>query len=131
MVRSLSLLYRILLRSQQRKNRNAQNLSGNSNGDVLAAISELTLKHDKTFQKISAIETTTEATAKQIKSLTVTVQQLILDVGVHKEALHLESEIHASRKENKSFKTSVQECSRYSWRWCLKLHGRGCPKRGN
>ncbi len=108
----------------KKSKRAESNLSGNSNGDVLAAISELTLKHDKTFQKISAIETTTEATAKQIKSLTVTVQQLILDVGVHKEALnHLESEIHALRKENKSLKTSVQECSRYSWKWCLKLHG--------
>ncbi len=91
------------------------NLSGNSNGDVLAAICELNLKHDKIFQMISAIETTSKATMKQIKSLTAMVQQLIVDVGVHKEALnHLESEVHALRKENKSLKASVQECSRYS-----------------
>lgn len=52
------------------------------------------------------------------------MQQLILDVGVHKEALdHLESEVHVLRKENKSLKASVQECRRYSWRWFLKLHG--------
>lgn len=98
--------------------------SGNGKWDVLAAIRELALKHDKTFQKISAIKTTTEATSKQIKSLTAMVQQLILDVGVHKEALdHLESEVRALRKENKTLKASVQECRRYSWRWFLKLHG--------
>lgn len=98
--------------------------SGNGNEDVLTAICELASKLDKTFQKISAIETTTEATSKQVKSLTETVQQLILDVGVHKEALgHLETEVHALRKENKSLKASVQECRRYSWRWFLKLHG--------
>ncbi|XDV47039.1 hypothetical protein PO909_016785, partial [Leuciscus waleckii] len=87
------------------------NVSGNGNENVLAAIRELDSKLDKTFQKISAIETTTEATSKQVKSLTATVQQLILDVGVHKEALdHMESEVHALRKENKSLKASVQEC---------------------
>lgn len=70
--------------------------SGNGNEDVLAAIRELALKHNKTFQKISAIKTTTETTSKQIKSLTAMVQQLIVDVGVHKEALdHVKSEVHA------------------------------------
>lgn len=90
----------------------------------MAAIRELALKHDKTFQKISAIEVTTEATSNQIKSLTATVQQLIVDVGFHKEAIdHLESEVQALKNENKSMKAGVQESSRYSWRWCLKLHG--------
>uniref|UniRef100_A0A3B3QRX8 B box-type domain-containing protein n=1 Tax=Paramormyrops kingsleyae TaxID=1676925 RepID=A0A3B3QRX8_9TELE len=78
----------------------------------------------QTFQKISAIEVTTEATSNQINSLTATVQQLIVDVGFHKEAIgHLESEVQALKNENKSMKAGVQECSRYSWRWCLKLHG--------
>jgi len=100
------------------------NVSGNGNEDVLAAIRELASKLDKNFQKISAIETTTEATSIQVKSLTATVQQLILDVGVHKKALgQMESEVRALRKENKSLKASVQECRRYSWRWFLKLHG--------
>ncbi|ROL48896.1 hypothetical protein DPX16_2239 [Anabarilius grahami] len=98
--------------------------SGTGNEDVLAAIRDLALKHDKTFQKISAIENTTEATSKQIKSLTATLQQLILDVGVHKEALdHLESEVRTLREENKTLRASVQECRRYGWRWFLKLHG--------
>lgn len=72
------------------------------------AICKLALKHDKTFQKILPIETTTEATSKQIKSLTAMAQQLILDVGVHKEALdHLESEIRTLSKENKTLEASV------------------------
>lgn len=108
----------------KKSKRAESNVSGISNEDVLAAIRELALKHDKTFQKISAIETTTETTSKQIQSLTATVQQLVVDVGIHKEALnHLESEIHSIRKENKSVKASLQDCSRYSWKWCLKLHG--------
>ncbi len=54
----LSLLFRILQKPAAKKSKRAEsNLSVNSNGDVLAEIRKLNLKHDKTFQKISAIET--------------------------------------------------------------------------
>ncbi len=93
------------------------NASGNA--DVLSDIQVLASKHDKTLQKILMIKITTEATAKQIKSLNATVQQL---AGIHKEAVNqLESELQRLREE--SLKTSVHECRRYSWNWCLKLHG--------
>ncbi len=41
----------------KKSKRAESNLSVNSNGDVLAKIRKLNLKHVKTFQKISAIET--------------------------------------------------------------------------
>lgn len=98
--------------------------SEHGNEDILAAIRELASKHDKTFQKISAIEITTEATSVQIKNLTETVQQLAVDVGAHKEAIgHLESELRTLKEENKSLKANIQDQKRYTWRWFLKLHG--------
>lgn len=92
--------------------------------DILAAIRELSVKHDATFQKISAIEKTTHATSREIESLSVTVKQLVVDVGENKkELLRMDTEIRALKMENRNLKTALDESRRYGWKWFLKLHG--------
>ncbi|KAL1261292.1 hypothetical protein QQF64_006557 [Cirrhinus molitorella] len=88
------------------------------------AIRELSAKHDESFKKIATIEMTTEATSKLLENLSATVRQLVLDVGQNKEALKsIDGEIQSLKDENKSLKSVLYECRRYSWRWLLKSHG--------
>lgn len=103
----------------------------NGHADILAAIQdlakscgELGKKIDNSFDKISAIELTTTETSKQIENLSFTVQQLVVDVGQHKEILkNTKQEIENLKKENRILREGVADCKRYSWRWALKLHG--------
>lgn len=95
-----------------------------SSSEILSAIHELSGKYDKMLQKISAIELSTGATAKQMETLSSTVTQLVMDVAVHKESLSaISTEIQAIKKTTKSMKLELGECKRYSWKWTLKLHG--------
>lgn len=76
------------------------------------------------LKKIATIEMTTDSTSKLLESLSSTVHLLVLDVGQHNEALKcIDGEIKTWKEENKSLKTGLYECRRYSWRWLLKLHG--------
>lgn len=94
------------------------------NEDVLAAIRKLSLKHDASFQKISVIEKTTHATSRELESLSVTVKQLVSDVGENKKELcRLRNEIQRLQKDNGTLKTALNESRRYNWRSFLKLHG--------
>lgn len=94
------------------------------NMDVLAAIRELSIKHDATFQKISAIEKTTQVTSKEIENLSATVKQLVFDVSENrKELKHTQNELMTLKEENKALKLAVEESRRYSWKSLLKLHG--------
>lgn len=106
------------------KNRDGDSSNGNGNADILAAIQELSNKHDKTFCKSSVIEMITETTSKHVQKLSSTVEQLVVDVNRHKEILkHTEAVIEDLKKENHILRAGVAECKRYSWRWALKLHG--------
>lgn len=117
--------------SKKTKRDNAVSADAMANGnttsesvDILAAIRELSVMHDATFQKISTIEKTTEATSKEIDNLAATVKQLVVDVGENKKELHrLQSEVHAVKMENSALKATVDESRRYRWKWFLKLHG--------
>ena len=92
--------------------------------DVMAAIQELSAKHDATFHKISKIEKTTQATSREIESLSVKVKQLVVDVSENKKELHqMQSEIQHLKAENSTLKTTLNESRRYSWKCFLKLHG--------
>lgn len=95
-----------------------------ANIEILEAIQELAKKHDATFQKISAIEKTTETTSKHLEKLSSTVQQLSLEMDQQKQSTtQMKSEISKLKAENKTLKASVVECERYSRRWSLKIHG--------
>nr|XP_055039773.1 uncharacterized protein LOC129427366 [Misgurnus anguillicaudatus]XP_055039774.1 uncharacterized protein LOC129427366 [Misgurnus anguillicaudatus] len=92
--------------------------------EILTAIRELSGKYDQMFQKISAIETTTGSTAKQIETLSSTVTQLVSEVATHKESLKvMATEIQELKSANKTMKAEIGECKRYTWKWTLKLHG--------
>lgn len=72
------------------------------NAEILEAIRELSGKHDENFQKISAIERTTESTSRQMEKLTTTAQKLTLDVNQQKQTLEsMENVIHKLQAENK------------------------------
>lgn len=67
--------------------------------DILAAISKLSLKHEATFQKVSAVENTTQATSRDLENLSITVKQLVSDVGENKKELsHLQNEVQHCKK---------------------------------
>ena len=94
------------------------------NEDILAAISKFSLKHDATFQKVSVIEKTTQATSKELDKLSTTVKQLVAEVGENKKELsRLQNEVHMLQKDNTALKKALIETQRYGWRSFLKLHG--------
>lgn len=96
----------------------------NKSTDILAAIRKLSLKHDATFQKVSLIEKTTQATSREIESLSMTVKQLVSDVGENKRELcRLHSEVKELRQSNTVLKAALDESRRYGWKSFLKLHG--------
>lgn len=97
---------------------------GAVNEDILAAISKLSLKHDATFQKVSAIEKTTQATSRELDNLCATVKQLVSDVGENKKELsRLLTEIQTLKKANVNFKKALTESQCYNWKSFLKIHG--------
>lgn len=92
--------------------------------DLLSAIRELSIKHDATFQKISAIEKTTRVTSKEVESISATVKQLVNDVSENRKELKLmQNEMQTLKEENKALKLAVDESRRYSWKPLLTLHG--------
>ncbi|CAL8343228.1 unnamed protein product [Merluccius merluccius] len=103
---------------------NGNGESSNGSADILAAIQELSIKHDDMFRKISAIESTTEITSQHIEKLSSTVEQLVVDINHHKDILRrTELEIEQLKNENRMLRAGVAENKRYSYRWTLKLHG--------
>lgn len=97
---------------------------GNVNEDILAAINKLSLKHDATFQKVSAIEKTTQDTSRELDNLCTTVKQLVSEVGENKKELsRLHTEVQTLQKDNAALKKALIESQRYNWRSFLKLHG--------
>jgi hypothetical protein len=108
----------------KKKKREQSNGNGESGfSDILAVIQVLAKKQDDSFSKISAIELTTNSTAKQIEKLTSTVEQLVVDVECHKEILKTtQLEVENLKKENKILRAGVADCKRYSWSWAPKLH---------
>ena len=112
------------INKRKKRNSHGDGDSTNSSADILAAIQELSNKHDKTFCKISVIESTTETTSQHIEKLSCTVEQLVVDINRHKDILKQnELEIEQLKKENRILKAGVAENKRYSYRWTLKLHG--------
>lgn len=94
------------------------------NENILAAISKLSLKHDATFQKISAIEKTTQATSRELDNLCTTVKQLVSDVGENKKELsRLITEVQTLQEANVTLKKALTESQRYNWKSFLKIHG--------
>lgn len=97
---------------------------GTVNENILAAISKLSLKHDATFQKISAIEKTTQATSRELDNLCTTVKQLVFDVGENKKELsRLITEVQTLQEANVTLKKALTESQRYNWKSFLKIHG--------
>lgn len=112
------------LKPPTKKTKRVSMESNGSSAEILAAIRELSGKYEEMLQKISAIDTRTESTAKQIETMSSIVTQIVAEVATHKESLKVVStEIHELQKMNKTMKEEVGECKRYSWRWTLKLHG--------
>lgn len=80
------------------------------------------MQHFKRY--FDAIEKITHATSREIEGLSVTVKQLVVDVGENKKEQHrMDKEFHALKTENRSLKTALDESRRYGWKWFLKLHG--------
>lgn len=91
---------------------------------ILDAIRKLSLKHDATFQKIATIEKTTQATSKELESLSSTVKELVSDVGKNKKELdRLQTVTRTLEKDNAALKTALIETQRYNWKPFLKIHG--------
>lgn len=66
------------------------------------------------------------ATSKQIEKLSLTVQQLTIDLNKLKEATErMNNNILILQAENKSlsFSVNLMDCRDYSQRWSLKFHG--------
>lgn len=110
--------------SKKHKRESNQGGKEKDNAAILEAIRELSAKQDETFRKVSAIETTTNSTSKQMEKLTATVRQLTVDVHQQKQSLDsVQNEIVKLQAENKLLKENVAECQRYGRRWSLKVHG--------
>ncbi len=110
----------------KRKKRDSNGNGDNANisADILAAIQELSIKHDQTFRKISVTEFTTETMSQHIEKLSSTVEQLVVHNNHHKEILkQTKLEIEQLKKENRILRAGVAENKRYSYRWTLKIHG--------
>ena len=92
----------------KKKKREQSNGNGESGfSDILAVIQVLAKKQDDSFSKISAIELTTNSTAKQIEKLTSTVEQLVMDVECHKEILKTtQLEVENLKKEGQESLTA-------------------------
>ncbi|CAM4618622.1 unnamed protein product [Leuciscus chuanchicus] len=67
---------------------------------------------------------TTQATSREIESLSITVKQLVSDVGENKRELcRLQNEVKELRQGNIALKAALDESRRYGWKSFLKIHG--------
>lgn len=92
--------------------------------DILNAIHTLSVKQDATLQKLTAIETSADATTKAVDNLSLEVHKLVSDVKEQSEKIcKITSDITELQTSDKDVRSRIEQLERYSRRWCLKVHG--------